>query len=127
MAYISISYAYTEQPWEEYRILLFIMICVTVTLTAQACGFFIGVITPFKVCSSSSSSSSGRRRRRRRRRRGGEGATVVVKYIWIIVCGRDQWFAGFSSLRNATDSSLSQDWYTIHPTFLHTDKSLQIQ
>ena len=32
------------------------MICVTVTLTAQACGFLIGVITPFKVCSSSSSS-----------------------------------------------------------------------
>jgi hypothetical protein len=49
VVYISITYAYTEQPWEEQRILLFLMICVTVTLTAQACGFFIGVITPFKV------------------------------------------------------------------------------
>jgi len=58
VVYIIISYAFTEQPWEEYRILLFIMICITVTLTAQACGFLIGVITPFKVCSSSSSSSS---------------------------------------------------------------------
>jgi len=50
LVYISITYAFTEQPWEEYRILLFVMICVTVTLTAQACGFLIGVITPFKVC-----------------------------------------------------------------------------
>jgi hypothetical protein len=56
--YISISYGFTEQPWEEHRILLFIMICVTATLTAQACGFLIGVVTPFKVCSSSSNSSS---------------------------------------------------------------------
>jgi hypothetical protein len=47
--YIVVSYIYTEQPWEEYRILLFLMVCVTVTLTAQAAGFFIGVVTPFKV------------------------------------------------------------------------------
>ncbi|XP_021939655.1 ATP-binding cassette sub-family G member 1 isoform X2 [Zootermopsis nevadensis] len=47
--YIAVSYAYTEQPWEEYRILLFLMVCVTVTLTAQAAGFFIGVIAPLKI------------------------------------------------------------------------------
>jgi hypothetical protein len=58
VVYIIVSYAFTEQPWEEYRILLFIMICVTVTLTAQACGFLIGVVTPFKVCCSISSSRS---------------------------------------------------------------------
>jgi len=49
LVYIIISYAFTEQPWEEYRIWLFIMTCVTVTLTAQACGFLIGVVTPFKI------------------------------------------------------------------------------
>jgi hypothetical protein len=49
--YIAVSYVYTEQPWEEYRILLFLMVCVTVTLTAQAAGFFIGVIAPLKVSS----------------------------------------------------------------------------
>lgn len=49
MMYIVVSYIYTDQPWEEYRILLFLMVCVTVTLTAQAAGFFIGVVTPFKI------------------------------------------------------------------------------
>jgi hypothetical protein len=49
--YIAVSYTYTEQPWEEYRIFLFLMVCVTVTLTAQAAGFFFGVIAPLKVSS----------------------------------------------------------------------------
>lgn len=49
IAYISISYGSTEQPMELYRISLFYLICFTATLTAQACGFFIGVVVPLKI------------------------------------------------------------------------------
>jgi len=97
VVYIIISYIFTEQPWEEYRISLFIMICVTVTLTAQACGFLIGVITPFKVCSSSCSSSS----------------------IELLSVHKTSGSWAFSGLCAAAGSWLSQDWYTIHLTCLN--------
>ncbi|XP_069705049.1 ATP-binding cassette sub-family G member 1 [Periplaneta americana] len=47
--YIILSYVSTEQPMELHRIALFFMIAFCATLTAQSCGFFIGVVAPLKI------------------------------------------------------------------------------
>ncbi|XP_015178165.1 PREDICTED: ATP-binding cassette sub-family G member 1 isoform X2 [Polistes dominula] len=47
--YLTISYWLTGQPIETYRILFFMVVSISATLTAQAWGFFIGATTPVKI------------------------------------------------------------------------------
>ncbi|KAG5320806.1 ABCG1 protein, partial [Pseudoatta argentina] len=48
-SYLIVSYWLTAQPIETNRIILFNIISIAASLTAQAWGFFIGVTTPIKI------------------------------------------------------------------------------
>ncbi|XP_034942024.1 ATP-binding cassette sub-family G member 1-like [Chelonus insularis] len=47
--YLVVSYWLTGQPIETHRILLFMVVSIAASLTAQAWGFFIGATTPVKI------------------------------------------------------------------------------
>lgn len=47
--YLSVSYWLTSQPVDTHRIILFMVVSIAASLTAQAWGFFIGATTPVKV------------------------------------------------------------------------------
>ncbi|XP_014297443.1 ATP-binding cassette subfamily G member 4 [Microplitis demolitor] len=47
--YLAVSYWLTGQPIETHRILLFMVVSIAASLTAQAWGFFIGATTPVKI------------------------------------------------------------------------------
>nr|CAD7396066.1 unnamed protein product [Timema cristinae] len=49
LMYLVISYLLTDQIMEPQRMGLFIMLGVTVSLTAQGAGFLVGVTTPIKI------------------------------------------------------------------------------
>nr|CAD7443498.1 unnamed protein product [Timema bartmani] len=49
LMYLVISYVLTDQIMEPQRMGLFIMLGVTVSLTAQSAGFLVGVTTPIKI------------------------------------------------------------------------------
>ncbi|XP_039310994.1 ATP-binding cassette sub-family G member 1 isoform X2 [Solenopsis invicta] len=48
-SYLVVSYWLTGQPAETNRIILFMVVSIAASLTAQAWGFFIGVTTPVKI------------------------------------------------------------------------------
>ncbi|XP_039308331.1 ATP-binding cassette sub-family G member 1-like isoform X2 [Solenopsis invicta] len=48
-SYLMVSYWLTDQPAETNRIILFMLVSIATSLTAQAWGFFIGVIMSIKI------------------------------------------------------------------------------
>ncbi|XP_014486838.1 PREDICTED: ATP-binding cassette sub-family G member 1 [Dinoponera quadriceps] len=47
--YLTVSYWLTGQPMETHRIISFMGVSIAASLTAQACGFFLGATTPVKI------------------------------------------------------------------------------